>query len=614
MLDISASDSGAGSLTSYSKVIVNVVDVNDNEPTVQINTLTSSGEAHVTENAPIGTFIAHVTVSDADHGSNGVVKCSIDTNNVFALQTISDSELKLVTATVLDREVVAKHDVSISCSDAGIPPRILTRQLNVLVDDQNDNNPTFTQPTYTIKYEEGNAVSAFITRVSATDADDGPNGVLTYSIHDLDLVHDMGYSQGSPTAYIDPGTDIVRANVVFDFERQTTHTYLVIAVDSGRPPLSGSTTFVLQLVDALDDAPMFDESRYTFQVSENSPAGTYVGQVQASLPPSRDASDSVTYSLVPLSGLPSSVFKVDTHSGHVTTTKALDRETQTSHHLRVMATSIGQPVVVNTADVTINIDDVNDNSPVFIFPTRVNNTVTVPWAAYVSYCITTIVAMDADTHGNALVTYAVDVKSSDHAANVYFHLDDVTGRLTVDKPLSDLIDGQSTYVEVIARDSGQPHRETHSGLHVIVIRGKEAVKQHTTGGLSVALVAGETVYMLLVLIASLSLMLLCATLTWCCCSSKRLTRSQSDSKSKEIVVFQDTCKSLKSSRDCSPVYRQMECRVDKFNGDTYPVTNLVSFDSCTLQAKFDYGHTLVLSNASTVEVGLNAIVKQVSLT
>jgi len=72
-LVVNAVDLGPNPVSSETVVVVRVEDVNDNPPSIVINTLSASRStaAAVSEDAPVGTFLAHVVVSDPDSGHNG---------------------------------------------------------------------------------------------------------------------------------------------------------------------------------------------------------------------------------------------------------------------------------------------------------------------------------------------------------------------------------------------------------------------------------------------------------------------------------------------------------------------------------------------------------------
>jgi hypothetical protein len=78
-LIVTAEDAGPDSHPVDATVLVAVADVNDNAPTVVINTLVAVGadRASVPENAAPRTFVAHVTVADRDAGANGTVECQL---------------------------------------------------------------------------------------------------------------------------------------------------------------------------------------------------------------------------------------------------------------------------------------------------------------------------------------------------------------------------------------------------------------------------------------------------------------------------------------------------------------------------------------------------------
>jgi len=68
-------------------------------------------------------------------------------------------------------------------------------------------------------------------------------------------------------------------------------------------------------------------------------------------------------------------FEVDSDSGEVRTARRLDRERRATHVFTVLATNdviydvtAHDRQEVDTADVTVYVDDVNDNAPTFVFP------------------------------------------------------------------------------------------------------------------------------------------------------------------------------------------------------------------------------------------------------
>ena len=551
-LDIMASDSGIGSLPAYCKVVVHVIDINDNEPNINIITLTESGDARIDENVAEGTFVAHVTVTDDDAGLNGAVSCAVD-HHLFSLEKISESEYKLVSATEFDRELVSHYEISITCSDSGNPPQTVTREITVFVDDENDNAPKFALPIYTLMYGEGNMIGAPIIRMNATDDDANENGALTYSIIDLDLGVNF-------TATIDYVTGVVRAGIVYDYEKQTVYRYLVTATDGGVPSKSASTTLVIELLDLTDTAPIFNELRYTFHVIENNAPNFVIGSVSAK---STSRDNYVVYAIEPATN-PGREFSIDAHSGQLRASIKLDRELVSEYKLRVTANHFGYSYITNSADVIIYIDDVNDSKPKFVFPSGNNNTVLVPPVAYVGYTVTPqISAVDPDWNLNGQVVYSLDMSQSDSEVACFF-LSEVSGILTVTEDLKTL-EGHLIHFEVVARDRGSPYQESRADLYVKV-SGEATIVQQYSGSQEQAasLLIGGNLYLLLAVITTLPLALLIVILAWC---HSRIRRSSNH----KVLVFQRD-----QSRDSPTPFHSIESRAD-VNG-TRPVTVLLSPD------------------------------------
>ena len=124
VVGVAASDSPAHGppLSGYARVLVRVLDANDHPPALSVHSL-RSGLGHpqrfsVPENAPAGSFVAHLSVSDRDSGPNAVVGCRLtggaQTFQLIALPGVA--EYKLVTGQVFDREQQDSHTVVIACS------------------------------------------------------------------------------------------------------------------------------------------------------------------------------------------------------------------------------------------------------------------------------------------------------------------------------------------------------------------------------------------------------------------------------------------------------------------------------------------------------------------
>ncbi|XP_047716884.1 protocadherin gamma-C3 isoform X24 [Prionailurus viverrinus] len=114
---IQAKDKGANPEGAHCKVLVEVVDVNDNAPEITVTSVYSP----VPEDAPLGTVIALLSVIDLDAGENGLVSCEVPPGLPFSLTSSLKNYFTLKTSAALDRETVPEYNLSITARDAGTP-------------------------------------------------------------------------------------------------------------------------------------------------------------------------------------------------------------------------------------------------------------------------------------------------------------------------------------------------------------------------------------------------------------------------------------------------------------------------------------------------------------
>nr|XP_019820635.1 PREDICTED: protocadherin alpha-C1 [Bos indicus] len=245
---IEARDEGAFSLASTAKLLVEVTDVNDHAPEVNLLTLSSP----VSEDAATGTVIALLNVRDEDLGPNGKVTCSMYSGGPFKLKASFGNYYSLVTDGPLDREQVGEYQVLITASDGGSPPLSTRRTLTVSVADVNDNTPSFPKSKQELFVAENNAPGASLGHVFAQDPDLGKNGLVFYEL--LDIISE-GQSASS-LVEVDSSSGAITAKISFDFEWLRGFHFQVEARDGGFPPRSATVTVNLFVVDRNDNAPV----------------------------------------------------------------------------------------------------------------------------------------------------------------------------------------------------------------------------------------------------------------------------------------------------------------------------------------------------------------------
>ncbi|KAJ8247784.1 hypothetical protein GJAV_G00250290 [Gymnothorax javanicus] len=253
-IDVQAQDLGPNSMPAHCKIIIKVVDVNDNRPSISINLMTQGKEevAYISEAAPIDTFVALVRVDDIDSGLNGEVVCRLHGHGHFKLQKTYEKNYMIVTNVSLDRERRSEYSLTVIAEDRGIPSLSSIKHFTVQVLDENDNPPRFEKNRYEIFKSENNSPGAYLTSVVASDPDLGTNGQVTYTILDS-FVH---ASPISTYVTIDPSSGAIYALRSFDHEDVSRIAFVVQARDGGDPPLQGNTTVVLTVLDENDNPPV----------------------------------------------------------------------------------------------------------------------------------------------------------------------------------------------------------------------------------------------------------------------------------------------------------------------------------------------------------------------
>ncbi|CAD5113971.1 unnamed protein product [Dimorphilus gyrociliatus] len=415
-LDITARDKGADSQTVQATVYIKVSDENDHSPEIIVNTLTEEDttKAYVLENIAMESFIAFITVTDADTGEGGKFKCLlIDSSRTFAMTSFSEGRYKLVTKLNIDRESRDFYVVSIQCSDMGTPKKTSEKNLEIIIMDENDLSPVFRQTVYKQTIGENNIIGKYITTVNATDKDDRTNGEVRYRFPDKAIYQHLTINSIKGT---------IQAAESFDREKLPFLETQVEAYDLGKKSNSAFATLQLTILDENDNSPSFLSDFYNFKVQEEEQSGTLAGQVEAVDPDSDDFND-FTYSL-----RGTDFFRIEADSGRILTTTRLDREDKKSHRFIAVATDIRNTLLSSEIEVTVDIEDINDNPPQITFPKSENASISISSFTPVGKVIGTVIAWDLDERDS--LTYHLETASE------YFVMESMSGRIRVSKDLT----------------------------------------------------------------------------------------------------------------------------------------------------------------------------------
>ncbi|XP_039872391.1 protocadherin alpha-3-like isoform X18 [Simochromis diagramma] len=350
-IKVLATDKGAVALSTLCSVIIRVEDVNDNPPEIEITSFSS----RIPEDAPPGTVVALMGVTDLDSGVNGQVVCSVPLHLPFDLKPSPDGQsYSLVTKDYLDKETTHMYTITVTAKDLGNPTLSSTKVIQVEVQDVNDNRPLFTESPYTFYVLENNKAGMSIFSVSATDADGGENAAVTYSL--------VRMSPGlTITTFlnINEANGTVSALKSFDFETLKTFQFQVVASDSGTPSLSNNVTVNVFILDQNDNAPVIlyplssnGSAQGVEEIPRNVNAGHLVTKVRA-----YDADIGyngwLLFSLQEVTD--HSLFALDRYTGQIRTLRSFTETDEAEHKLVILVKDNGNVSLSATATVIVKL-------------------------------------------------------------------------------------------------------------------------------------------------------------------------------------------------------------------------------------------------------------------
>uniref|UniRef100_UPI003AAF68CD protocadherin alpha-3-like n=1 Tax=Centroberyx gerrardi TaxID=166262 RepID=UPI003AAF68CD len=348
--DVVASDKGQPPMTSECRVIIKVKDVNDNEPEIEVTSLSNM----VSEDSSPGTVISLISVTDKDSGLNGKVICNLTDDVPFELKpSVQVNIYSLINNQRLDRELISRYDITITATDCGQPPLSTFKTLSIQVSDVNDNSPEFTQNPFMLYLIENNAPSDPIFSMSASDKDLNENAAISYHI-----VRGNG-AQKDMTSFLNVNSDNGQISALksFDFETLKTFQFQVVATDSGTPSLSSNVTVNVFILDQNDNAPVIlypvsanGSAEGVEEIPRNVNAGHLVTKVRA-----YDADIGyngwLLFSLQEVTD--HSLFALDRYTGQIRTLRSFTETDEAEHKLVILVKDNGNVSLSATATVIV---------------------------------------------------------------------------------------------------------------------------------------------------------------------------------------------------------------------------------------------------------------------
>ncbi|KAM3612677.1 uncharacterized protein V6R79_012602 [Siganus canaliculatus] len=344
---VQAMDQGASPRSAHAKLLIEIIDVNDNAPEISVTSLMTP----VKEDAELGTIVALVTVIDNDAGNNGVTNCKVVGSVPFKLQSNYKNDYSLVVDGDLDRESTSLYNVTITATDEGSPPLSSVRVITVHVSDVNDNAPRFTEPVINVYVKENSPVGSVIYTIQAFDYDSDSNAKVTYQLLNSFPKNILI----SSVVNINSETGDIVSLQSFNYEELKTFQFKVQATDSGVPPLSSNVTVNVFILDENDNSPVIlpPYSDHGSVNSETIPyaaeAGYFVAKIRA-VDADSGYNALLSYHLSEPKG---NLFRVGTSTGEIRTKRRMSDNDLKTHPLVLLVSDNGEPSLSATVSIEV---------------------------------------------------------------------------------------------------------------------------------------------------------------------------------------------------------------------------------------------------------------------
>ncbi|XP_026213732.1 protocadherin gamma-A2-like [Anabas testudineus] len=346
-VDVQASDEGGNS--DVCKVIIEVLDTNDNPPIINVMSASSS----VSEDVKPGTVLTMMNIQDPDSNENSKVRCVLDENDHFTIMSTSSNFFTLVTDSELDRERSSEYNITVTCSDEGVPSLSSSVTLTLQISDVNDNAPVFERSSYEAYIVENNTPGLSVFTVKATDADWNQNARVSYILEDSSV-------NGVPvSSYVSVSADsgVIHAVRSFDYEQIKDFHFRVKAQDGGSPPLTSNVTVKILIQDQNDNPPqvLYPVQTGGSMVAEMVPRSADVGYlVTKVVAVDVDSGQNAWLSYKLQKATDRALFEVGLQNGEIRTIRQVTDKDAVKQRLTVIVEDNGQPsrsatVVVNVA-------------------------------------------------------------------------------------------------------------------------------------------------------------------------------------------------------------------------------------------------------------------------
>ncbi|XP_067103715.1 cadherin-related family member 2 [Osmerus mordax] len=355
------------------EVSISISDINDNKPRfysceVDTCTETSTFTVDLPEHSS-GAVPLTITVKDPDQGTNGRFKLSLDgaDKEAFAVTPtngISEGQIQIVirNSLAVDYEKTASMVLQVIATDSGNTTDCCsTATVTIQIQDINDNNPSFMQDTYNLNLPEHTPNGNTVANITAEDPDTMDVDNILYRLLPDSILKRFNVEPKTGRIFV------VNSDLI---DREVNSLYSATLQARDQANNTGTTVLEITLTDINDQPPIINRDFYNEFVKEGPGKD---GELEISIF-ATDADDAdlpnsqIQFDIV--NSEYSDNFTIDPITGVLKNNGLLDRESidpdlNGKIELNVTATDQGVPALSTWVRVLINVEDINDNSPMF---------------------------------------------------------------------------------------------------------------------------------------------------------------------------------------------------------------------------------------------------------
>lgn len=414
-LNIVVSDGGSSPRQTEIEAIIIYSYDNLNSPSFEL----LEYNFNVTELIAVGVIIGNASALDSDPGLQGQITYSISGTPSFRVDPRSGD---LFVGQSLDWETTTVHTFSLIAQDRDpFSPRQGTATVTVTVSNENDNLPQCSQVFYSIEIQSNASIGDTLLSLDCEDPDQTPIQYEIESIMPSQLT--MFAIEGAVGRIYVSESLIPFSNILFR----------VFVIGNELETIEVTMNVVVRFINTLP--PVFSLSEFVIQVAEDSPLLSVIGVITATDMDSKQSD--LIYSISD-----SSKFFINPSTGDVVLTLPLDFESTQEYFFIVNVMDFGSYDGSNklrsSANLTVNVTNVNDNSPVFnnngLYGASVSET------SAVETVILSIICEDNDSppYGSP------DVTSSNLVESPFSLMQTVEGAYVIE--VSSSLSGPSSYI------------------------------------------------------------------------------------------------------------------------------------------------------------------------